>query len=68
MAINQTTQIIQLKRGKAADLVELNPTPMSGEIIVEIDTGRFKIGNGELSWTALAYANSSYGYSAVVSE
>jgi hypothetical protein len=66
MTIHQTNQIIQLKRGTAADLVELDPIPMSGEIVVELDTGRFKIGDGELHWTELAYANSSGGYDSSV--
>jgi hypothetical protein len=66
MALHQTFQLIQLKRGTAADLVELNPLLEAGEIIIELDTGRFKIGNGELYWLQLPYANSSSGYSSVV--
>jgi hypothetical protein len=57
MALHQTQTLIQLKRGTAPDLVELDPLLEAGEIIVELDTGRFKIGNGELTWTQLEYAN-----------
>lgn len=57
MALHQTQTLIQLKRGTAPDLVELDPLLEAGEIIVELDTGRFKIGNGELKWTQLEYAN-----------
>jgi hypothetical protein len=59
--MTQPITLIQLKRGTAADLVELDPVPEAGEIIVELDTGRFKIGNGDLNWTALPYANSVTG-------
>lgn len=49
--------VIQLKRGNAADLLALNPQPEPGEIIVELDTGRFKIGDGVRRWNSLLYAN-----------
>jgi hypothetical protein len=50
-------QKIQLKRGTAVALANLDPKPDEGEIIVELDTGKFKIGDGLRSWTALPYSN-----------
>lgn len=50
-------QLIQLKRGTAVALFNLDPMPEAGEIIVELDTGKFKIGDGLRSWTALPYSN-----------
>lgn len=47
---------IQLKRGMAASWKSLNPVLEPGEPGVEIDTGRFKIGNGSDAWTDLKYA------------
>jgi hypothetical protein len=52
-------QTIQLKRGALADLIALNPTPESGEIILDMDSGNFKIGDGVRSWGELPYANIS---------
>lgn len=52
-------QTIQLKRGSLADLIALNPTPESGEIILDMDSGNFKIGDGARSWSELPYANVS---------
>lgn len=61
------TQLIQLKRGNAADLSQLNPAMAEGEIIIELDTGRIKVGNGELNWNELPYATNGFEYVAVVS-
>jgi hypothetical protein len=60
------TQLIQLKRGNAADLLELNPAMAEGEIIIELDTGRIKVGNGALTWNELPYATDGFEYTAVV--
>jgi hypothetical protein len=55
-----TTQI-QFKRGAAADLTTLNPLLASGEPCYEVDTGQFKIGDGETAWNDLAYAGGAGG-------
>ena len=47
---------IQLKRGLAKNWNALDPILEPGEPGVEIDTGRFKIGNGVDSWNELKYA------------
>jgi hypothetical protein len=48
---------IQLKRGRIADLIAVNPTPAEGEIIVDLDSGKFKIGDGARPWGELPYSN-----------
>jgi len=50
---------LQHKRGTAAILVANNPVLSAGEIGVETDTGRSKIGDGTTAWNNLPYTNSS---------
>jgi hypothetical protein len=50
MAIN-----IQLRRGTAAQWTAANPTLMEGELGVETDTAKYKIGNGSTAWNSLSY-------------
>ena len=50
---------IQLKRGSSTNLAALNQTYASGEIIIETDTGKFKIGDGYTSYNNLTYANAA---------
>jgi len=49
-------QQIQLRRGTAAAWTSANPTLAAGELGVETDTNKFKVGNGSTSWTSLPYA------------
>ena len=46
---------LQHKRGTAAILTANNPTIPAGEIAIETDTGRIKIGDGSTAWTSLGY-------------
>jgi Major tropism determinant N-terminal domain len=46
---------IQLRRGTASEWTSANPTLSAGEAGFETDTRQFKIGDGSLSWSALAY-------------
>jgi hypothetical protein len=46
---------LQHKRGTAAALAATNPVLAAGEIGVESDTGRFKIGDGSTAWASLTY-------------
>jgi hypothetical protein len=46
---------IQIKRGLAASWTSANPILATGEIGLETDTGRIKIGTGLAAWTALGY-------------
>ena len=48
--------LIQLRRGTAAQWTSTNPTLSAGETGFETDTGKFKLGNGSQAWTALKYA------------
>lgn len=47
---------IQIRRDSAADWTTENPTPANGQLCLEEDTRRFKIGNGSSAWTSLPYA------------
>jgi hypothetical protein len=50
-----STQIL-LRRGTAQQWIDANPLLSAGEPGVETDTGKFKIGDGILSWLSLPYA------------
>lgn len=47
---------IQLRRDTAANWTSSNPTLAQGELGIETDTNKFKIGNGSTAWNSLAYA------------
>lgn len=47
---------IQLRNGIASQWTSVNPTLAVGEIGVETDTNRFKVGTGSSSWNTLGYA------------
>ena len=44
---------IQLRRGGAQEWANSNPTLAQGELGIELDTGRFKIGDGVSAWNTL---------------
>jgi hypothetical protein len=46
---------IQLRRGTASQWTSTNPTLSIGEIGVESDTNKFKLGDGSTPWTSLDY-------------
>lgn len=46
---------LQFRRGTALEWSVPNPTLASGEMGIETDTSRFKIGNGTSGWNALSY-------------
>jgi hypothetical protein len=46
---------IQIRRDSAANFISVNPTLASGEMAVETDTHKLKIGDGATAWTSLAY-------------
>jgi hypothetical protein len=46
---------IQVRRDTAANWTSVNPTLFAGEIGFETNTGKFKIGNGSSTWSALDY-------------
>lgn len=43
------------RRGTAANLAATNEVPLAGEIIVEIDTHQFKVGDGTTAYNSLPY-------------
>jgi hypothetical protein len=47
--------IIQLRRDTAGNWTTNNPILASGELGIETDTGKFKLGNGTNSWSVLQY-------------
>jgi len=53
MAVNN---LIQLRRGTAAEWTSADPTLSAGEVGAETDTLQFKIGDGSTAWTSLAYS------------
>ena len=46
---------IQLRRGGAQEWANANPTLAQGELGIELDTGRIKIGDGVTAWNSLRY-------------
>ena len=46
---------IQIRRGGAQEWANSNPTLAQGELGIELDTGRFKIGDGVTAWNTLRY-------------
>ena len=47
--------IIQIRRGTAAEWTSANPVLAHGEMGVETDTLKVKIGNGSTVWVSLPY-------------
>ena len=48
--------IIQFRRGTAAEWAAANPTLAAGEIGLETDTEKIKVGNGTTEWNQLPYS------------
>lgn len=51
----------QFRRANASAWTASNPTLAAGELGYELDTGKFKIGNGSTAWNSLVYAANSSG-------
>lgn len=56
MASNKFTRV-QLRRDSKENLRKNDPILRSGEPIVELETGRIKIGDGKRRWNELEYSN-----------
>jgi hypothetical protein len=52
---------ILFRRGTASAWTSANPTLANGEMGVETDTGKFKVGNGSSTWSALEYSSGIQG-------
>ena len=50
------TSRLQNRRDTAANWTSNNPTLAAGEIGLETDTSKYKMGNGTTAWNSLAYA------------
>lgn len=48
---------IQLRRDTAANWTSANPTLAAGELGLETDTAKYKIGNGSTAWNSLSYSS-----------
>lgn len=48
---------IQFRRGTAAEWTSANPTLLAGELGLETDTNKFKIGDGATAWGSLSYSS-----------
>lgn len=55
MANNQLTVKIALRNDTAANWTSANPILLKGEIGIEIDTNKFKVGDGTTNWVSLDY-------------
>ena len=53
--------IIQMRRGTAAEWTAANPLLAQGEIGTELDTHKWKCGDGVLRWSALPYVTGGPG-------
>tara|TARA_Y100000996_G_scaffold335018_1_gene271472 strand:+ start:13958 stop:15829 length:1872 start_codon:yes stop_codon:yes gene_type:complete len=47
--------IIQIRRDTAANWTSANPTLANGEMGLETDTGKLKVGDGTTAWTSVSY-------------
>ena len=54
-------QVIQMRRGLASEWTAANPLLAEGEQGVELDTHKWKVGDGVLRWSALPYVTGGPG-------
>jgi len=50
-----STARIQLRRDTAANWTAQNPVLLAGEMGIETDTRKYKVGNGSTAWSSLSY-------------
>jgi len=56
--------IIQIRRDTASNWTSANPTLAQGELGIEIDTLKVKVGDGSTAWTSVSYLVDTGGYAA----
>lgn len=61
MSNNIINTVITLRKDTAANWTNINPILLAGEIGIETNTNKIKIGNGNSTWTALSYFSGSTG-------
>jgi Major tropism determinant N-terminal domain len=54
---------IQFRRDQSANWAAANPTLAEGELGLELDGGKFKVGNGVAAWNDLPYSSGPAGES-----
>ncbi len=59
------TSRIQLRNDTASNWVTSNPVLLKGELGIEIDTGKMKVGDGATAWSTLSYLTSQIKVSTV---
>ena len=59
---------IQLRRDTATNWTTNDPLLAEGELGLEIDSGRWKVGNGIHTWDALPYSNSIFSGPSVIAD
>lgn len=52
---------LQLRRDTAANWTSADPILLEGEMAVETDTGKFKVGDGTTTWGSLIYSSGTQG-------
>ena len=57
MSKTLTIKNLQLRNDSAANWTSVDPVLAKGEMGIEVDTNKFKFGNGISAWTALEYAS-----------
>ena len=55
MEEQRVADIIQIRRDTASNWTSTNPTLASGELGLETDTSKIKVGNGSTNWAGLSY-------------
>jgi hypothetical protein len=56
---------VQMRHDTAANWTAFNPKLLSGEIGIETDTNRMKLGNGTSNWSALPYFPADTGLGSI---
>jgi hypothetical protein len=52
---------IQLRRGDSEEWTSIDPILAEGEIGTELDTGKWKVGDGTSKWSELEYSTGPSG-------
>lgn len=55
MAEKEVQVKLRLRSDSAANWLKANPVLLAGEIGIEADTGKMKVGNGQAKWRVLPY-------------
>ena len=59
--MSKQTSRFQNRRGTSTALAAANEVPLAGEIIIETDTKRMKIGDGATAYNSLEYLDKQLG-------